>query len=520
MAKFCMKCGNTLNGEKFCPHCGAKQEAPAPSAASAQAPRPNIAEAPVPKVPVTPVRAPQPNVEETASKRKRAKREKGKKISKAKAVLISVAALIVLLAVLAGVLFFTSPALEVLKDFKSQEYSAAVTCYEREVEDNFLHKTILNLVMKNRGAKVLEQFADGELGYDTACEALEALTAMGFADTESLTTELEALNNSLIAFEDGNHYYSEGDYENAIKAYSQVTEADSHYQEAQDKLSEMYPAYLTAVTERADERIANAEYEQAVVEINLALSLLPTDMDVSALTERKTTALEQYKAAVLNQVTELTTAQRFTEALEAINDALAVDNNEDFQNAKATVEKQYVESVTTNVQNHLNNEDYISASRTVTAALELLPDNAELKALKTKVDDATPTYLLDVCKPYSSYWYDEYTNGETFVMGSVEYTNGFVLGTSRYSSGYAIFNIDGNYSTVSFSVGHTDESAMSNTDLKIYCDGILKDAYTINCEALPQRITVDVTGVKSLKIETCDADRSNVRYGFGNVIVK
>lgn len=501
MAKFCFKCGYLMNGEKFCPRCGAEQYVASAQNFSAQ-----------------PVQSHHP-ANGFAVNQKPIKKRTHKKLSKVKIALIAIASTIVVLAIIAAVLFFSGSAYEVLKDFKSQEYSAAVACYEQEVEDDFIQKAFLKIAMKNYGEKIVNDFKDGDLDYDSACEALEALSSMGFGDMSSYLTELTELYESELAYENGNQYYEDGDYENAIIEFSKIPETDERYEEAQSKLNEMYPLYISSVTEQADALISSADYEKALTLLNTALSILPSDIDLTSLNELKEKSLENYKSSVLSNVTALLSEKEYTAALEAIENAIAVDDNSDFQSAKATVEEQYVESITTTVQNYLNNEDYTSAQRAVSNALSVLPDNSDLLALQTKVDNATPIYLLDVCQPYASNRYEEYINGETFVMGSNNYTNGFVLGMNSYDSGYAIFNIGGNYQTISFSVGHIDDAYMYDMVLKIYCDGVLEATYTIDCESLPQKITVDVTGVNSLKIEG-SSNNLTCSYGFGNVIAK
>ena len=168
------------------------------------------------------------------------------------------------------------------------------------------------------------------------------------------------------------------------------------------------------------------------------------------------------------------------------------------------------------MEKHLGSEDYISAKRVVENALTVLPGNERLKELKKQVEDATPTYLLDVYTPYESNGYKEYVNGETVSMGGKTYTNGFTLGGDYYDE-YAIFNVDKQYTSVNFLIGHIDGTDLNNVTVKIYCDGVLKTELTINADALPQKLTVDITGVSQLKIVT-EGNRY-AYYGFANVTV-
>lgn len=503
MAKFCFKCGYPMNGEKFCPRCGAEQYVASAQNFSAQ-----------------PVQSHHP-ANGFAVNQKPIKKRTHKKLSKVKIALIAIASTIVVLAIIAAVLFFSGSAYEVLKDFKSQEYSAAVACYEQKVEDDFIQKAFLKIAMKNYGEKIVNDFKDGDLDYDSACEALEALSSMGFGDMSSYLTELTELYESELAYENGNQYYEDGDYENAIIEFSKIPETDERYEEAQSKLNEMYPLYISSVTEQADALISSADYEKALTLLNTALSILPSDIDLTSLNELKEKSLENYKSSVLSNVTALLSEKEYTAALEAIENAIAVDDNSDFQSAKATVEEQYVESITTTVQNYLNNEDYTSAQRAVSNALSVLPDNSDLLALQTKVDNATPIYLLDVCQPYQTPdRYESFVNGEIFMVGGTELTNGFTVPANGDS---VIFNVEGQYSSLSFSVGHYADSNYDNVTIKIYLDGNLESTFQMSYEDLAKRVTLDITGVSQIKFQVqadSQTGSSWVSFGFGNVIVK
>ena len=227
--------------------------------------------------------------------------------------------------------------------------------------------------------------------------------------------------------------------------------------------------------------------------------------------------MDHYKQAVLEDITSLINEKKYTDAINLANEALEIDDNEDFQKVKATAETEYVKNISASVKGYLAKEDYVSAERTINSALGVLPDNAELKNLQQEVTAQTPVYFLDVCKPYSKddYYYTEYVNGETFLMGGTSYTNGFTL--KRENN--AIFNLDNQYKSLSFLVGHVDETDMEDAQIKIYLDGVLKKEYNASAEALPQKMTIDLTGVNQLKIEVTDTNWSP-KYGFGNMIVK
>ena len=102
-------------------------------------------------------------------------------------------------------------------------------------------------------------------------------------------------------------------------------------------------------------------------------------------------------------------------------------------------------------------------------------------------------------------------------MGGKSFTNGFTINTSWNDFSYAIFNLENNYTQLSFYTGHVDNTDNGNGKIKIYLDGILEKEIDANDQALPQKININITGVKQLKFEVTYAGGE---YGFGNVIVK
>lgn len=493
---FCKNCGSEIkDNQKFCPKCGESvQKSKGPIVDI-------ISQTTQPLRPVSDSWSSQhvtPVANKKAPKKPKEKMSKGKK---AKIICISVFVAIAVIFVSFVTAYFTSPAYSVYKNLKEVDCSSAISEYNSSVADSFIQKIFIKIALNGYREKILNEFKDGKIEFEDALSVLETMKEMNVENVDGTIDEINRLNEVKTAFDAADKYYADGDYENAIKEYSKITDADSQFADAQAKLAELYPKYSNTISEKAKQLSSSGDYAGALSLINTALGILPDgSAGKNELNQTKSECLDTYKKEVTEAVTTMIAEKSYTEAIGFINKAIAVDDNEDFQNLKSTAEKEYINSVTATVNDFIKLEDYISAERNVKAALDVLPNNSELIALQKTVTDATPTYLLDVCKPYSSTGYNEYIAGETFAMGGKRYTNGFVL----YSTGCALFNIEGNYNTLSFKVGHYDESSMQDRDIKIYCDGVLKETYTVNCENLPKIMKIDVTGVKQIKIEVSD----------------
>lgn len=121
-------------------------------------------------------------------------------------------------------------------------------------------------------------------------------------------------------------------------------------------------------------------------------------------------------------------------------------------------------------------------------------------------------YLLDVCPPYQS---GNLNTPTTMTMAGKKYANCFFLADRWGGGGWAIFNLDGGYNTLSFDIGHIDGARMSETTVNIYLDGKL--AMSIDCapEDLPKHYDIPLYNALQMKIET-----SSGYHGFANVEIK
>lgn len=105
-------------------------------------------------------------------------------------------------------------------------------------------------------------------------------------------------------------------------------------------------------------------------------------------------------------------------------------------------------------------------------------------------------YLLNVCPPYQT---NGYETSPTYTMTGRKYANGFSL---RYSNCFAMFNLNGQYDTLSFDVGHIDGKDMyKGQSIEIYLDGELAFSLDLDPEALVEHYEIPLHGALQMKIE-------------------
>lgn len=130
----------------------------------------------------------------------------------------------------------------------------------------------------------------------------------------------------------------------------------------------------------------------------------------------------------------------------------------------------------------------------------------------------TVTNLMAVCKPYMTKGYDE---PAVFSMGGNSYYDGFTLD----HTGFAIFNLNGEYQSLEMDVGFSSKTFNSDncdTLVHIYLDGVLVKTVAVEAESLPKHITVPLNSALQLKIERAIPEGvlgNTSKYGFANLTV-
>lgn len=116
-------------------------------------------------------------------------------------------------------------------------------------------------------------------------------------------------------------------------------------------------------------------------------------------------------------------------------------------------------------------------------------------------------YLPSILAPYQS---DNFETPTTISMAGQKYAN---VIASHYSWGYwALYNLNGQYQTLSFDMGHVDDCAMESGTLNIYLDGELSFSVDMKAEDLPKHFTVPLYGALQMKLEM-----STGYYAMANV---
>lgn len=426
----------------------------------------------------------QPSVS-TFGDTKKKKMSKGKK---AKIIIMSLLSCIVALAIALAGMFFSSAAFGVYRDMNSDDFDDALTIYRLDVEDSFIQEMLLNMLLKNRASEVTNKYKNGEIDYNTAIvelntldemkfdgaknnrteimvsyadktvlqyengdityddalTTLQAIKADGYTGADSLIEKITVSNNAINALEKADKYYENGDYENAISEYSKVPESYENYEEAQNKLNQVYADYISSTVGTATKYNSSKNYKQAVQVINTAYDILPDSIDTTELDTVKEESLTAYKTEVANEVAELTENKKWAEAFDVIDEAISFDDNEYFQNLKMSTENKFVSDAVNQADSLMSERNYTSAKTTVNEAIKILPNNSTLKDKLAEIEKKAPVSLATITPINGGWNWNEGTPMDSF---GVSYTN---------MCNYAIF-AGGDFFYGSHEVEHTAE---------------------------------------------------------------
>lgn len=137
------------------------------------------------------------------------------------------------------------------------------------------------------------------------------------------------------------------------------------------------------------------------------------------------------------------------------------------------------------------------------------------------------TYLTDVCPAYDfdEWRYEESTssNGKNFSMAGDLYTRGFTVTPYNCESVISLYNLNGQYNTLSFIAGHVDGTANQNLELRIYADNELIKIIKLKHNQMPSTYNVNINSALQLKIEAVNPEGdtwAQATYGIANAVIE
>lgn len=274
---------------------------------------------------------------------------------------------------------------------------------------------------------------------------------------------------------------------------------------------------ITSIINDADALAAKKDYDGALTKVQNGLADYPKSADLQNKAEEYTKALhEQIKSDAIDSADKLVANEDYIGAVKEINAAIAaIGEDAELKRIAETYENMYVADVVTQVDECINTREYDAADQLVSETLKHFPNNTIIKEQQIRIENSRPQSLLAVCPPYESSGYEERAS---ITMAGTQYINCFVL-DAGYNEAYAIYNLNGKYTTLEFDMGHIDGTQMSNVTFEIYLDGRPVKTIDATAEGLPLHYTIQLDGAKQMKINSTGWFGGYPEYGFANAVL-
>ncbi|MDR1616762.1 MAG: protein kinase [Syntrophomonadaceae bacterium] len=332
-----------------------------------------------------------------------------KKFSRAKAILITSAAVIVLAAVGAGVYWIkdmTDPSKEVIKLLTEGDYNGALSVYENKMDNS--PTSALEKNMRSRLDTIKTEFTNKSIEYSVVSMELNTIKKLNISALDKeivdLNTYINDINGSRTAFNTANSLYDKKDYVGAMTQYQSVIPTDPDFEAAKTGYANSVSVYRKDILAEAAEAAAGDDYNKADAAIEKGLLVLADDPE---LTEQRNIyksqaemyAAEQtaeYKSDILSSAEEKAKTGDYDGAIAILSRALSrLPNDTDIHNKIEEYTKQKQEAIKQNAlvsaQKDADAGDYKKAIDTLNAALRDVPNDSELteklSEFKTKADE-------------------------------------------------------------------------------------------------------------------------------------
>lgn len=393
---------------------------------------------------------------------------------------------------------------KIRRDFLGSEITSI---YESNIEGNGLREKIFLDSLTNYPKDVKKAYIDDKIAYDRAISIFSTLKSSGLFDEARIIENreiVETLEVSKRAFTTGEQLFAQGKFNDAIVQFAKVVEDDKNYDKAQDYITQCGAKYKDTVLSSATNALSSGNYDDAVQMLEEASQVLTNDSDISSALEKAKTDYAAYlKKDALEKGNALISEKKYQEAISLANTALEKNANDSELTALLNLaESEYVSSVISQADSLMAEYDYSRAVDIVDEALQVLPDNAELKNKRSIIDANKPVPLDTLVMLNSHEWkWNEGVPKDPFNNDYSDSAN-YVISTGWYPDTYGEFRAYKKYKRLTGRIApYTGIGEDDEMFIKIFADDEL--VYTspiVTRKTDAFRFNVDVKNAEYIKI--------------------
>lgn len=419
-----------------------------------------------------------------------AKQNKGKikkpmsKITKIKLT----AAIVVIIIIGVPILLFTSASGRIISSFYRNNCSKATQIYF----DNFEYgdsSVILNIGLNKVIESTVNKMKASKISYDEAEEVMVSIDGMGIAKLQEKVNETLTEINDVKIIEEAKQLCNEGKYMEAIIKYESITEDSSVYNDALTEIEKAKESFQTNALSEMEGYIKDNDFDSAS---SLVLNVKKHNMD-----DIYTEMMSKYCAGVNSRVNSYLENNDYYEAEKFVDSIEDVFSDEDkIVEIKDGLKSNYEKVILNKAEEEFRNQNYEKAASIMEEALSQDEDNVKFSDKYNEYKSYLPAFISDMDYFNKKGWID--TNYSDFTDNTGKsYQRIYCV------SDYAEYLINGNYTNFDgvAGVAYDNRSTDDSNFFEVYGDGVLLyTSPTLKAGSMPETFSINVTGVKILKI--------------------
>lgn len=290
----------------------------------------------------------------------------------------------------------------VLDSIDKGNYVAAGELYSKNVLGNYNLESEVHDGAYARMNAAIDEYNQGEKTYEAAKAVLETIERSGICDAADVREKYDTLDDlasSKNSYNFGNEYAANGDYENAIMQYGQVSSEDTNYDAAQIAKADAEAKFKETVLTEAAANVAASDYESALRTLQNANRALGSDPDLNSYIEKYEIAYEDFQVEqLLQEASELGAQEKYGEAYQLLNNKQReFPDRTEIENAASDYKAKYKDSMIKQAETALIGErDYHKAFSIMAQALIVLPDESDFIEKQEYYSSFEPIWLGNI----------------------------------------------------------------------------------------------------------------------------
>lgn len=313
--------------------------------------------------------------------------------NKSRSLIFNIWSVLMILLVLA--LMFTVwylPSRRAYMDVMQGNTVEAKALFHEKVESNTLQRFIIRMMVPRGAAALVNAYDQRELTYTDAVDRLKTLAEFEepLNNASKAAEKLETLHTSAEAARLGAQYESEGDTLNALLAYRMVSENDSNYDTAVQKIAELEGQYKSQVITEAGSPTTEQDFLKAEALLQNALEVIPGDVKLQdQLTTIRQAFAGTVKTEAMSKATDYISKGYYKQAIDILDRALVYNEGDlELKTLKETAVRNYEDFVRSQVSVYLGNNDKKGAKALLKRASADMPDSTTVKQLTETVNNS------------------------------------------------------------------------------------------------------------------------------------